>query len=166
MVKGDEMTKQTWVGALLLMCGLTTQVQAYVVGDAIEPKMLATLGADSEKVTVVDFFAEWCGSCRKELPLISALNQRINKNQVEIIGVDADVSIEAANRFQAELKRQQALNFKVINDPSQQLVKAFKPLGFPAVYFIKGGKVVKVHYGALNHIDRLIEADLKSLAQE
>jgi cytochrome c biogenesis protein CcmG, thiol:disulfide interchange protein DsbE len=144
---------------LLLVCA---SAHAYKVGDQLDPAVIAKLGA--ERVTVVDFFAEWCASCRKEIPLISAFSSR-NK-AVNVVGVDADDTLAAAEAFQKELKAKGALNFRVVNDVDQSLVKLFKPKGFPALYILKDGKVAKVHFGAIPDVDKVIEADLKALAGE
>lgn len=149
--------------ASLLLALICSSAHAYKVGDSVDPSVLSKLGAEHGKVTVVDFFAEWCSSCRKEIPLISALNSRIDKKTVDIMGVDADDTLAAAEGFQKELKAKGALNFRVSNDIDQSLVRMFKPKGFPALYLLKDGKVAKVHFGAMPNIDQLIEADLKAL---
>jgi len=150
--------------ALLAALPLST-AQAYQVGDAVDPAVLQQLGAQPGKVVVVDFFAEWCESCRKELPLISALKSRVNAQNVQFVGIDTDNSEEVAKAFQAEMQAKGALNFPVVNDLEQTLVAQFKPKGFPALYIVQDGKVAKAHLGATPNIDNLIEADLKALTQ-
>ena len=48
-------------------------------------------------------------------------------------------------------------------DPEQQMIETFEPLGMPALYFIKNGKVSKMHLGAMPNIDQVIVSDLKEL---
>ncbi len=136
---------------------------AFQPGEVLPSTILAQLGASPSKITVVDFFAEWCESCRKELPLISALNSRSNKSQVEFIGIDSDDDIRAGQAFQKVMQDKGGLNFRVIDDPQQALVKAFKPRGFPALYIIQDGKLVKEHLGATPNIDVLVQQDLNVL---
>ncbi|MGC4059926.1 MAG: TlpA disulfide reductase family protein [Aquabacterium sp.] len=133
------------------------------IGEAIDPATLNTLKVDPAKITVIDFFAEWCISCRKELPLISALHARSDQKKVEFIGVDTDDSIKAAQAFQKELRDKGMLGFRVLNDTDQALVKSFKPKGYPALYILKDGKVVREHLGATPNVDALLEQDLKAL---
>ncbi|MDW5415631.1 MULTISPECIES: TlpA disulfide reductase family protein [unclassified Iodobacter] len=149
--------------ASLLLAFICSSTHAYKVGDSVDPTVLNKLGVDHGKITVVDFFAEWCSSCRKEIPLISALNSRIDKKAVEIMGVDADDTLAAASAFQKELQAKGALNFRVSNDIDQSLVRLFKPKGFPALYLLKDGKVASIHFGAMPDIDQIIETDLQKL---
>ncbi|MGQ5521985.1 TlpA family protein disulfide reductase [Chitinimonas sp. PSY-7] len=149
------------VFALVLLAGLPAY--AFKAGDLVDPASLAKLDIAAGKVVVLDFFAEWCGSCRKEIPLISALNTRADQSKIEVIGVDVNESVAAAESFQKELRAVNALNFRVVNDPKQELVAKFRPLGFPALYVIKDGKVASMHIGAVADIDKVIERELKAL---
>ena len=47
---------------------------------------------------IVNFFASWCGPCKRETPLLADL-YRTSRGRVVIIGVDADDSAPAALRF-------------------------------------------------------------------
>jgi cytochrome c biogenesis protein CcmG, thiol:disulfide interchange protein DsbE len=145
------------------LAGACACATAYTVGDAVDPAILARLQIDPAKVTVVDFFAEWCASCRKELPLISAVHGRTDKSLVDFVGVDTDDSVKAAEAFQRDMRAKGALSFRAINDPEQGLVGFFKPKGYPALYILKGGKVVREHLGAMPNVDALLDKDLKSL---
>ncbi len=138
---------------------LSSMLFAYQQGDSLDQKISQKLNIEPNKVYVVDFFASWCASCKKELPLISKLNDKIDKNSVEIIGVDVDEDIKKAELFQKEMQ----LSFKVINDPKSDIIKVFDPVGMPAIYIIKDGKVSNLFLGAKDHIDEIIEMSLKSL---
>lgn len=148
---------------LLALTALASPVFALNTGDTVPPEVLKQLGAEPDKVLVVDFFAEWCESCRKELPLISALSTRSNPAQVTFVGIDTDEDTQVGQAFQAELKAQGALSFRVIDDPRQALVDQFSPRGYPALYLIKGGKIVAEHLGATPDIDSKLSADLTRL---
>jgi len=140
--------------ACLLML---TNANAYIVGESIDPNIAKTLKIDSSKITLVDFFASWCVSCKKELPLINKLNKTIDSKKVEIIGVGTDKELAKGKAFQKKL----ALNFRVHDDPTQKVIAAFNPIGMPAVYVLKGGKVVDVIFGAIPNIDKELELMIK-----
>ena len=63
-------------------------------------------------IFLVSFFASWCGSCKKELPLLVKLNASLEKSKYQIVGVDIDKNLEDALKFQKD----HGVNFKVIND--------------------------------------------------
>ena len=149
--------------AAALLVAASPATWAYKVGDSVDPAVLAKLQIDPLKITVIDFFAEWCVSCRKELPLISAVQTRANKQKVDFVGVDTDDSQKVAEDFQKELRDKGALSFRTHNDVDQSLVRSFKPRGYPALYILQSGKVVREHLGAMPNVDVVLEQDLKAL---
>lgn len=135
-----------------------TQTYAYKVGDKIEDSIASKLNL-GEGITIVDFFASWCVSCKKELPLVNKLSKELNENKVKFVGIDTDEDIEEGITFQKELK----LKFFVFNDKDQEIVSKFNPLGMPAIYYIKDKKIVKKIFGAVDGIDKVIKKDISSL---
>jgi thiol-disulfide isomerase/thioredoxin len=144
------MFKKTIAIATLL---LISNLNAYEKGDTVSPEILKTLNIDNSKITVVDFFASWCVSCKHELPLINKVHNDMNTTKYEIIGVDTDKKIEKGKAFQEEL----GLKFRVFNDEKQEIIKAFAPLGMPSLYLIKDGKVIDLHMGAIDNVDKVLE---------
>ncbi len=144
---------------IITLVMLSSLLFAYQKGDSLDQKVVQKLELQPNKIYIVDFFASWCASCKKELPLISKLSNRIDKNSVEIIGIDVDEDINKAKSFQKEMQ----LSFKVINDPKSDIIKLFDPVGMPAIYIVKNGKVVNLLLGAKDDIDKLLEADIKAL---
>ncbi|WP_137936813.1 TlpA disulfide reductase family protein [Chitinivorax sp. B] len=135
---------------------------AYQVGDTVDSHWMARLNAAPSKTIVVDFFAAWCESCRKEMPLLSRLYNRLDRSRYDIVGVDVDDDPKVAQAFQADMKARGALSFPVVNDAQQEIIGAFKPIGMPALYFIRNGKVVKVLVGAVADIDKVVEQALEA----
>ncbi|MDR3595189.1 thioredoxin [Clostridium sp.] len=50
-------------------------------------------------ITVVDFFATWCGPCKMLSPVLEGLSSEM-EGKVKFIKVDIDQSLELANQFQ------------------------------------------------------------------
>jgi thiol-disulfide isomerase/thioredoxin len=148
------------LGKLFLVLTFSiANVYAYKVGDTIDKDVVNQLGLKDSKVYVLDFFASWCASCKIELPLISKLNNNINKSKYKVIGIDVDKDLEKGKGFVKSLK----LNFDIIYDNKNSLIEKFEPIGVPAIYYIKKNKVVKVIYGAVHNIDKTILSDLEGL---
>jgi thiol-disulfide isomerase/thioredoxin len=149
--------------SILLIIMIQILVFGYSNGEPINQDVKTKLSIEENKTYVVAFFASWCGSCKNEIPYISKLNTTIDKKQIEIIGVDADENIDAGITFQNRLKSENKLNFRVVNDPKGEIIKAFSPIGMPALYIIKGGKVVNTILGAKDNIDVLITKELEKI---
>ena len=73
--------------------------------------------------------------------------------------MDVDEEVEVGLEFQKSL----GLTFPVVNDPKQQLIAEFKPIGMPALYYIYQGQVLKVRFGAINDIRNVILTDLADM---
>ncbi len=136
---------------------------SYEKGDVVEDTIKQNLKMKNNKIYVIDFFASWCNSCKKEIPYISKVNKQIDQVKFEIIGVDVDKDPKKAEVFQKGLKQKGNLNFRVVNDPANQIIKHFAPIGMPALYIVKNGKVVDYLFGARDHIDQLILKVLKEM---
>jgi thioredoxin 1 len=76
---------------------------------------------DSEKLTMIDFWAEWCGPCRAIGPVVEELSKEYN----------GSVNIG-----------------KVNVDQNPQLSINYGITSIPAIIFVKGGKVVDKLVGA------------------
>ncbi len=76
---------------------------------------------DSDKLTMVDFWAEWCGPCRAIGPVVEELSKEY----------DGKVNVG-----------------KVNVDQNPQLSINYGITSIPAIVFVKGGKVVDKLVGA------------------
>lgn len=150
---------------LIVLFLFLTNILAYQKGDIISENIASHLGLKENKMYIVDFFASWCGSCKKEIPLISKVNRQIDSNKVEIIGIDVDKDVNKGIKFQESLKADGNLNFRVINDPQNLIIAEFNPIGMPTLYYIKNKKIIKIITGAIDNIDKVILNDLKEMGQ-
>ena len=142
--------------ALFTFVFSTISLLALDTGETIPQNIQTKLNLEADKLYVIDFFASWCKSCKKELPLVEKVYQ---DKSAEIIGINVDKNKEDGEKMVNDL----ALSFPVVYDTEKTLVESFNPLGFPALYYVKNGKVLNVIFGAVDEIDKKIKADMKEL---
>lgn len=54
---------------------------------------------NSDKITVVDFFANWCGPCRKLSPILEEVSEELSE-KVKFAKIDTDENLDAAKKYQ------------------------------------------------------------------
>jgi thioredoxin 1 len=54
---------------------------------------------NNQGITVVDFFADWCGPCRKLGPILEEVEQELS-SRVKFTKINTDNNIEMARKYQ------------------------------------------------------------------
>ena len=122
-------------------------------GGAIE---LASLHG---KVTLINFWATWCGPCRAEIPDLVALQNKY-RDQLQVIGISEDeVSSDLVRRFAAD----QGVNYPIVM-LTPELEKVFSGVrALPTTFLLdREGRLVQKHVGMLTMATT--EAETRSLA--
>ena len=144
---------------VLVLCFILSTISfAYKVNDKLDSNIVEKLDLKEDKVYILNFFASWCVSCKKELPLLSKLKL---PSKAQLIGINVDEDINEGKNFVKELN----LNFKVVYDNENELIAKFSPIGVPSIYYIKNLTVKKRVFGAVNHINEVVKNDLKELGK-
>lgn len=50
-------------------------------------------------ITIVDFFADWCGPCRKLGPILEEVESEL-KDKAKFVKINTDENIESAQKYQ------------------------------------------------------------------
>lgn len=96
------------------------------------------------RVVYLDFWASWCGPCRKSFPLIDAMQQELASQGFEVLAINLDENKADALRF---LKRN-PVSFQTLHDPKETTPKRYDLKGMPSSYLIdREGNVIKIHTG-------------------
>lgn len=111
------------------------------------------------KTYVLDFFASWCSSCEKEIPILSKIEPKLKSRNIEVIGIDVDKNPNDAKKFQQKLKKY--FTFDVVDDSSNKIISQYKPMGMPAIYIVKNGQICGKIFGAVPDLEIKIEEQLR-----
>lgn len=134
--------------------------------DKLTPELIKALNINPNKITLIDFFASWCVSCRIELPQISKLVPQLDGSKFEVIGINVDEELNEGQEYIDSFAQNGGLNFRVVMDPEQQMIEVFEPLGMPALYYIQNGEIKIMHLGAMPNIDDVIVSDISKLGYQ
>ena len=145
------------VWALLLSLLLVNNTQAMSVP---ETKLQQTLAEHRGQVVYLDFWASWCGPCRKSFPWMNDMQQKYRDQGFVIISVNLDADKTLATEFLLE----NPANFLVIYDPEGDIAQQFNIQGMPSSLLIdKQGNVQKAHTGFFTKKVKLYETQLMAL---
>lgn len=96
------------------------------------------------KVVYVDFWASWCGPCKKSFPFMNELKAKYGGQGFEVLAVNLDAKRSDADKFLAEVPAQFAVAF----DMTGESAKRFDIKGMPSSYLVgRDGKIVAAHKG-------------------
>jgi cytochrome c biogenesis protein CcmG/thiol:disulfide interchange protein DsbE len=137
------------------------------VGEAAPAFALATARGDTvalEKlrgqVVYVDFWASWCGPCKRSFPWMNELTQRYGANGLTIVAVNVDKKREDAERFLGQTPAQ----FTVVYDPPGATPAAYGVKGMPSSYLVdRSGRVVMVEQGFRDEQKATVESRIREL---
>ena len=115
------------------------------------------------KVVVVDFWAQWCEPCKKELPQLDKLAKEFAGKNVVILAVNLDKTKDNAQK----LAQQLGLSLPVLLDPAGSVAATYDLPKMPTSFLIdKKGIVRFVHEGfeGSGDVDRF-RSELNQLTQ-
>lgn len=124
-------------------------------GDIIPVSMFQSMDGESlklsSKITVIHFWATWCGPCAEELPTFQHLITKFS-NQLQVFAISQDDSINEIHEFMKSSKNLTFQpDFKVIPDFQHQIGSQFKILALPESYIVnQQGVVIRKVVGALD----------------
>ena len=91
------------------------------------------------KVTLINFFASWCGPCKKEFPELVNLYKEHKAKGFQIVGIGGDKedgkSLEFAKGFEA--------TWGIISDPESELSGKFNVYSMPSTFIVDRQGVVR-----------------------
>lgn len=106
----------------------------------LEGKGSVSLASLRGKTVVLNFFASWCGPCKREAPDLESLWRQYRSDGVVVLGVDSGDARDDARRFLGA----HGLTYPIVFDPDQKLALGSYALpGLPVTYVINpDGRVV------------------------
>jgi len=114
------------------------------------------------KVVYVDFWASWCGPCKKSFPFMNAIDSEFRARGLQILAINVDEQPATAQEF---LSRYPA-NFALGADNTGQCPRAFGVKAMPSSYLVDREGVIRyVHLGFRpGHAEQLRQAIEQLLA--
>lgn len=91
---------------------------------------------------VINFWASWCGPCRKEMPDFEAMHARYKEQGLRVYGINVGESKVAV----ADFARQVGVSFPILIDTTEEAQTAYKILPLPATFFVDRQGTIRAIY--------------------
>ena len=152
------------LGALALRCAsaaaaiVGAPAPAFALPDAdAKTVSLATLHGH---VVYVDFWASWCGPCRKSFPWMNAMQQKYAAQGFKVVAVNVDKRRADADKFLAQVPAR----FTTVFDASGATPAAYDVKAMPSSVLVDAdGNVMLVEEGFRDERRDELEARIRAL---
>ena len=159
--------KPAWIVASLALALAPAAGFAVGVGDAAPAFSLANARGDAialerlrGQVVYVDFWASWCGPCKRSFPWMNELAERYGDKGFTVVAVNVDKKREDADRFLAATPAR----FTVVYDAPGATPAAWAVKGMPSSYLVdRSGRVVMVEQGFRDDQKAVVEQRIRDL---
>ncbi|HEV7414470.1 MAG TPA: TlpA disulfide reductase family protein [Casimicrobiaceae bacterium] len=146
------------VATAAIAVGVGDPAPAFALRDARSGPV--SLDALRGQVVYVDFWASWCGPCRRSFPWMNEMQRRYGGRGLAIVAINVDKNPADAARF---LERNPA-QFAIAYDKAGATPLAYAVREMPSSYLIDSrGKVVEVEQGFHDERKEALEQRIQAL---
>ncbi len=91
------------------------------------------------KIIVINFWASWCGPCRKEMPVLQKFYEKYQDLGVSVWGVNVEQENQAGRDFLADLN----LSFPILFDASNTISATYQVEAMPTTIIVDRDGLVR-----------------------
>lgn len=97
------------------------------------------------KIVIISFWASWCGPCRKELPVLAAIQKSGTRDKIAVFAVNWR---ESRDRFLQIKRALKTDDLTLVSDESGRFGAKYGVDGIPHMVIIgRDGRIAAVHVG-------------------
>lgn len=134
---------------------LTLPAQALKIGDKAPDFTLKAMSGKNLKlaeqrgqIIVLNFWASWCGPCRKEMPVLQKFYEKYQDLGVSVWGVNVEQENQAGRDFLADLN----LSFPILFDDSNTISADYQVEAMPTTVILDRNGVIRYTFKGLSLI--------------
>jgi thiol-disulfide isomerase/thioredoxin len=111
------------------------------------------------RVVYVDFWASWCGPCRRSFPWMGEMQRKYGDGGLTVVAVNVDRKRDDAQKFLMHTPGA----FTIVYDPAGSVASAYDVKGMPTSYLVdRAGRIVAVDSGFREDAKATLEARIKA----
>ena len=114
-------------------------------------------------IVYIDFWASWCGPCKKSLPWLNGISRKYKDKGLKILAINLDTNKQDADKMIASIKPE----FEIAFDPDGASPEEFEVDTMPSAFLIdRKGKIVEIYKGFNETDEEAIEKNIAKLLEE
>jgi peroxiredoxin len=114
-------------------------------------------------ITVINFWASWCGPCRKEMPILQKLHDKYTDLGVQVWGINVEQENQAGRDFIKKI----SVNFPILFDEKNTLSALYQVDAMPTTVVVdRSGQVRYVFRGYKDGYEKKYAKVIKKLIRE
>ncbi|MEQ1802098.1 MAG: TlpA disulfide reductase family protein [Gammaproteobacteria bacterium] len=103
-----------------------------------------SLGGLKGQVVLINFWATWCGPCRKEMPLLEQIQKKYAPLGFTMLGVNVEEDTRLMDTFLKDVP----VSFPILLDPANGVSKLYNVSAMPSTVIVdRKGNVRFIHQG-------------------
>ena len=115
------------------------------------------------QVVMLNFWASWCGPCRKEMPLLEQIHKKYKRLGFTILGVNVEENTSAAKNYLKDVK----VSFPILWDTTNKTSKLYNVSAMPTTILIdRNGNKRYLHKGYKPGYENDYKKQIKKLLRE
>jgi thiol-disulfide isomerase/thioredoxin len=113
-----------------------------------------------EKLTLIDFWATWCGPCNKAIPELNKIYASYKNKGVEIIGINCDGPRSVSKV--GPLSKSLQIQYPILIDINSEMKTELNIMGLPTLIIVNSkGKIVWIHEGFVSGDQEIIISEIE-----
>jgi thiol-disulfide isomerase/thioredoxin len=130
--------------------------------DVMDGGSLEIAAKKADEILILDFWATWCGPCRKAMPILEKVSKEFADQGVKLYAVNLEEDSEEIKNFLTSQK----LDVMVALDSDSSVAAQYMVQGIPQTVIIgKDGSVQVVHVGVSPYLETQIRDELTALVK-
>jgi len=115
------------------------------------------------EVVMLNFWASWCGPCRKEMPLLEKIHKKYKRLGFTLLGVNVEENSKAAKNYLKDVK----VSFPILFDTTNKTSKLYNVSAMPTTILIdRNGNKRFLHKGYKPGYENDYKKEIKKLLRE
>ncbi|WP_078430344.1 peroxiredoxin family protein [Alkalihalobacterium alkalinitrilicum] len=123
----------------------------------LEGKKVSLEDFRGQKV-ILNFFATWCPPCQEEMPLLVEIDEKLQNQNIVMLGVNMTSQERNANAVRSFLSYYKA-EYDVVYDVDGKVMKDYRIMGIPTTFIIDEQGIVEKRINGMvtpNHVPLLL----------